>query len=238
MVRTALSRSKGIIAYAGPAGPLALGARTYGTERNLVSCIGGQRSMPDEITSPREQGGQQRSRKIWQLDRGALDALLETLAPDREAAGARYEQLRRRLIDLFSWENCDSADSLADEVLNRLARKAQERTQIPHLEAFALGIARYVIQEERRKSRNRQTVLREIQLGPKAVGSENGAWDALELCLTQLPAERRDLIERYYIEDRESLARSLGISTNTLRNRAMRIREQLYDCALRERDKS
>lgn len=190
--------------------------------------------MPDEITSPRKQ----RSRKVWQLDREALDALLGTLATDREVAGAKYEALRRRLIDLFSWEHCDSPDNLADEVLNRLARKIQEGTEVPHLEAFTLGIARFVLQEERRKTRNRQTVLREIQLEGQPPAPDVQAWDELETCLSQLPPERRDLIERYYIGDREGLARSLGISRNTLRNRAMRIREQLYDCATRARDKS
>jgi DNA-directed RNA polymerase specialized sigma24 family protein len=192
--------------------------------------------MPDEITSQQEP--EQRSRKAWQLDRGALDALLSTLAPDRDAAGARYEQLRRRLIDLFSWEHCDSPDSLADEVLNRLARKVQEGTEIPHLEAFALGIARYVIQEERRKTRNRQALLRQIQLETKLPAPDPDAWRALEMCLAQLQPERRDLIQRYYVEDRDALARSLGISPNTLRNRALRIREHLYDCVTRARDNS
>jgi DNA-directed RNA polymerase specialized sigma24 family protein len=194
--------------------------------------------MPDEITSPQEQGSQPRSRKIWQLDRGALEALLETLAPDREAAGARYEELRRRLIDLFTWERCDSPDALADEVLNRLARKAQEGSQITHLEGFALGIARFVMQEERRKAHNRQAVLREIQMEARLPAPESEDWNTLEKCLAQLPPERRHLIQRYYVEDRDALARDFGISTNALRTRALRIREQLYDCVRRERDNS
>jgi len=53
-----------------------------------------------------------------------------------------------------------------------------------------------------------------------------------------LPKPARDLIERYYAEDREGLARSLGISLNALRNRAMRIRDQLFDCVARNRDVS
>ena len=51
-------------------------------------------------------------------------------------------------------------------------------------------------------------------------------------------ADRRELIERYYLEDRNALARSLGISMNALRNRALRIREELFNCAMRERDNS
>jgi DNA-directed RNA polymerase specialized sigma24 family protein len=177
-------------------------------------------------------------RKLWQLDRAALDALLRILAPDREVAGSKYEELRRRLINLFAWEHCEAPDDLADEVLNRLARKALEGTDIPHLDRFALGIARFVIQEEGRKRRNRQAVLREIQVDGKLTGSDLDGLDAVENCLATLQPDRRDLIERYYLEDRKALARELGISMNALRNRALRIREELFNCAMRKRDNS
>lgn len=190
--------------------------------------------MLDETTRPRKP----RSRNFWQLDRTAWDALLTILGPDREAAGARYEDLRRRLVDMFAWERCEAPDELADEVLNRLARKVMERTEIPHLERFALGIARFVAQEERRKKRHRETALREIQLEGAPDDSKIDGWNALESCLSRLPPDRRELIQRYYAEDRTSLARSLGISTNALRNRAMRIREELFDCARWARDNS
>jgi DNA-directed RNA polymerase specialized sigma24 family protein len=177
-------------------------------------------------------------RKLWQLDRAALDALLGILAPDREVAGSKYEELRRRLINLFAWERCEAPDDLADEVLNRLARKAIEGTVIPNLDRFALGIARYVIQEEGRKQRNRQAVLREIQLEGRLTSSESSAREVVEACLAALQPDRRDLIERYYLEDRSVLARALGISMNALRNRALRIREELFNCAMRNRDDS
>jgi DNA-directed RNA polymerase specialized sigma24 family protein len=46
----------------------------------------------------------------------------------------------------------------------------------------------------------------------------------------------RRLIERYYAEDRTVIARELGISLNALRNRAMRIREELFQCVSHKRD--
>jgi RNA polymerase sigma factor (sigma-70 family) len=184
----------------------------------------------DHETSP--------GRRLWQLDRAALDALLGALAPDREVAGSKYEELRRRLINLFAWEHCEAPDDLADEVLNRLARKAQEGTSIPNFDRFALGIARFVIQEEARKRRNRQAVLREIQEEGRQAGSHSREVDAIESCLAALEPDRRELIERYYLDDRNALAQKLGISMNALRNRALRIREELYHCAMRKRDKS
>ena len=70
------------------------------------------------------------------------------MAPDRETAGCKYEELRHRLINLFAWERCEAPDDLADEVLNRLARKTMEGVAIPHLDRFAFGIARLVIQKK------------------------------------------------------------------------------------------
>jgi DNA-directed RNA polymerase specialized sigma24 family protein len=188
--------------------------------------------MPDfdHATSP--------GRKRWQLDRAALDALLQILAPEREEAGRKYEELRHKLINLFAWEHCESPEDLADEVLNRLARKVMEGTVIPYVDRFAHGIARLMIQEEERKRRNRRAVLREFQANAKANGSERRGLAAIEPCLAALPSDRRELIARYYGEDRNALARELGISMNALRNRALRIRDELFDCMVRERDNS
>jgi DNA-directed RNA polymerase specialized sigma24 family protein len=176
-------------------------------------------------------------RKRNELDRAAFDALLQALAPDRDLAGRQYEELRRRLINLFSWEQFDAADDLADDALNRLARKVLERTEIPNLDRFAFGIARMLMQEEGRRKRNRQSSLLEYKHGADR-GPDWKSLDAMDRCLAALPQDRRELIERYYVEDRAALARTLGISLNALRNRALRIREELFKCVTRKRDDS
>jgi len=176
-------------------------------------------------------------RKRNELDRQGLDALLQALGPDRELAGRNYEELRRRLINLFAWEQFDAADELADETLNRLARKVMAGTEIPNLDRFAFGIARLLMQEEGRRRRNQQSVLLELQRGSLR-SPDWGSLDAMDRCLAALPKDRRELIERYYVEDRAALALSLDISLNALRNRAMRIREELFKCVTRNRDDS
>ncbi len=176
-------------------------------------------------------------RKRNDLDREGLEALLLALGPDRELAGRNYEELRRRLMNLFAWEQFEAADELADETLNRLARKVMERTEIPNLDRFAFGIARLLMQEEVRRRRNRQSVLLEMQRGAQR-STDWGTLDAMERCLAALPKDRRELIERYYAEDRAALASSLGISLNALRNRAMRIREELFKGVTQNRDDS
>lgn len=178
------------------------------------------------------------ARKRWQLDREGWEALLTALGPDRDLAGQKYEDLRRRLINLFAWEQCDVPDYLADEVLNRLARKVLEGTVIPHLDRYAFGIARIVIQEQNRAQRNRDAAVRELQTGARQAGQNWATLDAMQGCVDLLPADRRELIERYYSEDRATLARKLGISVNALRNRALRIREELFRCMSGKRDES
>jgi DNA-directed RNA polymerase specialized sigma24 family protein len=179
-----------------------------------------------------------RVRKRGGLDREDWEALMATLAQDRQAAGQKYEELRQRLTNLFSWEQCDLPDILADEVLNRLARKVREGAVVPHLDRYAFGIARMVILEQNRAQRNRQAATRELEAATAQSGQDWRALDRMQACVDNLPAERRRLIERYYTEDRAALARELGISLNALRNRAMRIREELFQRMLGERDES
>src|SRR5829696_877563 len=55
-----------------------------------------------------------------------FDSLLEWLDPDRERAGAKYEEIRRRLIKIFMGRACSSAEDLADETINRVISKLSE----------------------------------------------------------------------------------------------------------------
>ena len=59
----------------------------------------------------------------------------------------------------------------------------------------------------------------------------------LEKCLDKLTTSSRRMIERYYVENKQAkidlrkrIAEEFGISPNTLRLRALRIREKLQAC--------
>jgi DNA-directed RNA polymerase specialized sigma24 family protein len=176
------------------------------------------------------------SRKRWELHREALDRLLIALDPDREAASRQYEVLRRKLIDLFSWQKCETAEELADETLDRLARRVYEGEAIQALERYAFGIARLVIQEDTRSRQYKERALRDFQVLEKSKSNDAQLWEAMARCLKALPEESRKLIESYYSEDRAVLADQLGTTINALRNRALRIREKLFACVFRRRD--
>ncbi len=73
---------------------------------------------------------------------GALD--------DRD--GSQYERLRTKLIFFFARRLLAVPEDLADEVLDRLAQRLTQGTDLKSIQAFALGIARYVAQEQRARN--------------------------------------------------------------------------------------
>src|SRR5580692_9915969 len=88
------------------------------------------------------------ARQDGQLTAATFDLLLTKLAPDPTQAGLRYEKLRTRLIAFFLRRMLPAPEDLADETINRLARRLFEGEQVASIEAYALGIARYVLKEQ------------------------------------------------------------------------------------------
>ena len=64
--------------------------------------------------------------KNWSLSQEDFDALLAWLDPDREQAGIKYEQIRSRLIKIFTGRGCVDPEGLADETINRVTSKLTE----------------------------------------------------------------------------------------------------------------
>lgn len=166
-----------------------------------------------------------------------LHALLQRLDANRDAAGEKYERLRRALVKLFDWRGVTAPDICADETLDRVARKLEAGIEVGDVVAFAHGVARYVVLEQRRSPEASHVSLDEAIYLPDTSrhdALEAARLDCLERCLDELDAEQRSLILRYYrdarrqrIDTRATLARELGLSQNALRSRAQRIRNHL-----------
>ena len=56
--------------------------------------------------------------KDWILTQESFDALLNWLDPRREEAGQKYEDIRLRLIKIFTCRGCLEPEDLADETIN------------------------------------------------------------------------------------------------------------------------
>ena len=94
------------------------------------------------------------------LRKSDFEGLLERLDPDRDSAGRKYEALRRKLIKFFEWNGCSPAEDLADETLDRVARRLTG-ADVAQVVPFAWGVAQHVRQESARRMR-REVALRDL----------------------------------------------------------------------------
>ena len=167
-----------------------------------------------------------------------FDILLFALAAERDLAGQKYILLRNNLVRFFEIRGFSSAEDLADEVINRLAKKLEGDGSLDNPQLYAVGIARMIVLETRKKPKEIDE-LPEICVDPEMLEEDGDEkkMECLERCLTQLPKENREIILGYYqgekrekIEHRRKLAEKLAIPQNALRNRAVRLRNKLENC--------
>ena len=79
-----------------------------------------------------------------------LTRLLLRLDPDVTRAWEKYEDIRRRLVKFFEWNQCTGAEDLADQVLDRVAAKANSE-EIQEVANYCFGVARFVCLEAHKK---------------------------------------------------------------------------------------
>jgi DNA-directed RNA polymerase specialized sigma24 family protein len=169
-----------------------------------------------------------------------LEHLLGRLSPRPGEAAARYNRTRDRLVNFFAWQRCEDATDLADEVINRVARRLAEGEDIPNLPGYFLGVARLVLLESRGRRAREARVLAEYaarRAAAEAPPEDEHALECLERCLAAIAEGRREQLVAYYTGDqgeriarRKRLAESLGVGAIALRNRMLRMRRSLERC--------
>ena len=180
-----------------------------------------------------------RQKNKWSLDREAFDALLAHLDDDRDVAGTKYLKIRSKLVKFFECRGCLHSEDHADETINRVARKLSEG-KIEDLATYHFGVARMLFQEilrEREKKRSALDHIQTFQRQPDYQTEDDARVGCFNACLEGLPQESREMIIEYYrgekrakIKNRALLAKRLGLSLNSLRIRAHRIRAKLEIC--------
>ena len=178
------------------------------------------------------------------VHREMLKKILDLLDPGEQQAAVEYRKLHERLARFFEWNNVEDPMSLADEAIDRLGKRATEADVnggVHSAFAFALGIARHLLQEEARHQQKRAEISRHWKVHESASSLEAEEMEnALQHCLAQIRPERRQLIEAYYAYSgnekakmHRKLAEEHGLSINALRNRALRARQEL-ESSMRE----
>jgi RNA polymerase sigma factor (sigma-70 family) len=173
-------------------------------------------------------------KKEWDLTQEAFTKFLVWLDPNPNQAGKKYEDIRRKLIKIFTCRGCNCPEDLTDETINRVIHKVQEigDTYVGDPALYFYGVAHNVHLEYLRKKPDFQPPP-SID-GPSRTEEE---YECLEQCIASLPQRSRELVLQYYQEEkrekidlRKQLAQQLGIPLNALRIRACRIRMNLQTC--------
>ncbi len=143
-------------------------------------------------------------------------------------------------MKIFDWRGARFPEECADETINRVVRKLEYGQEIRDIPTYCQGVARLVVLEALKKAENRQVSLDELKFVPVApvFSEDDGAQrNCFARCLSDLPIENRQLILRYYederrvkINNRQTMADQLGIPLNALRSRVQRIRDKLEQC--------
>lgn len=163
--------------------------------------------------------------------------LLAWLDADPGRAAEKYEEIRRGLITIFLNRRCDEAEDLADETINRVAKKvgALQNDYTGDPARYFYGVAKKVLLEYNRQ-RNRP-----IKPPPPSTprGELEPYLECLDECLEKLDPASRELILLYYQEQKRAkisshkkMGEALRLRAGALRARTHRIRLKLEKCVL------
>lgn len=166
--------------------------------------------------------------------------LLEWLDPDRERAGEKFLEIRSKVTKILARRRCYEAEDVWDETSNRVSHLAQKvaDTYVGDPALYFYSVAKLVFLEWLKDEKRKTGRLDDAPSPPPKTREDVERIHAcLDKCLKELDADDRELILHYYekdksekIEHRKELARSRGITLNTLRMRVHRINGDLRKC--------
>ncbi|MCM3870959.1 MAG: hypothetical protein ND895_09745 [Pyrinomonadaceae bacterium] len=180
----------------------------------------------------------------------SFQGLLGWLDQGTNSDGQQYLEMRRRLVDYFDRKNLTNFEELADETLNRVARRLEDEGTIESETPakYCYVVARFILMEHLRETQKERVMVESItKHQPTQSVSEHQAVQEMEIkekmlnclenCTLQLDPVNHRIITQYYvgqervkIENRRELAASLGITMNAVSIRACRLRDKLEVC--------
>jgi len=176
------------------------------------------------------------------LTQESFNDLLQFLGETPELAGLKYEEIRGRLIRIFTHKGSPIPEELADETINRVARRSKQLAETYEGDPIRwfCGVARNVFWESV-KSRPNPLPMPD----PDPPEEKEARQKCLTECMKFRSEDEQQLILEYYagetsakIKRREALAREWDCSLNALRIRACRIRKALQKCVFACRERS
>lgn len=158
-----------------------------------------------------------------------FDLLLFWLNPDREKAAAKYETVRRRLMEIFASRGFPDADSLADVTIDRVITKVPQVADgwVGDPLIYFLAVAKKVMLEKRKPPPKKTLLPPPPPPDPDELERED---QCIERGLQLLPLEDRDLVLEYVSankKQRQEIAERLGITLNALRIRIFQLKKAI-----------
>jgi len=154
--------------------------------------------------------------------------------------------MRRRLVQYFQRKRCLTPDDLADDTLNRVARRLEEAGDIVDMPParYCYIVAKFVLLEHfRQPDQHHGPQATTTERRPDGAASQSDAerrerlLECLDRCLGALEKDDAALILDYYrgeqrakIEQRRRLAAERDLTANALTIRASRLRDKLEAC--------
>lgn len=176
-------------------------------------------------------------KKTKVLTQETFDRMLNWLDSDRVRAGEKYEEIRKRLIMVLKHRGSHDPETLADEVIDRVALKVEEiaREYKGDPARYYYGVAINVFRESLR-----QLAQSDPLPLPESADEKEARCSCLEQCLESITPESRQIILLYFqaeslskSEFRKDLAERMSLNLNTLRQRVHRARLELKECVQR-----
>jgi hypothetical protein len=175
--------------------------------------------------------------------------LLAALDSDQMAAAQKYLALRHKLVRVFERLQCGDPDHLADEAIDRIAKKL-EREAIHNLNSFAYSVAMKISLETQRTSArfvpidddSEHTLAGERDPENRILDGMRYAKtvQCLGRCLQRLNTGDHKLLSEYYKGDkqarilhRQALAQKRETTMARLRSDVNTLREKLRNCVNR-----
>jgi DNA-directed RNA polymerase specialized sigma24 family protein len=174
-----------------------------------------------------------------------FESFLRRLDPDRDRAAEKYEDLRRRLIRFFAWNQCFPQEDLADRTFDRVTQRSDD-SQIQDMAGFVWGVAKNIVRECQRQPAaigidelppNREPHTGNIESQIIDRRDRERCLECLRACLQNLSElDRRIFVEYEYFAGKgrntEPLATSLGLTVSALQSRAHRLKYKVEKCTV------
>lgn len=171
----------------------------------------------------------------------SFDDFLTLLSPDREEAGALYEDLRIRLVRFFKLRGIHECENAADETLDRIIAKCGDGVVIEDYLRFAFGVAWVITNEMYRRNAVITVDINDVKemhadLGQSDDTDDDVLLSRLRECLAALEEVNRKLVLEYYgidnrrIAEREALAGKNNMNLNSLRLKVFRLKKRIGRC--------